>query len=162
MKRLTLATLVAALVAGQAATAGAADDNASAAAAEATALARRAIAAENAGDIATIQSLWAPGDHAIVDNFPPFSWRGAHALTAWLTDYGKEAARAGETEAVSRIGPPLYVRADGDRIYAVFPDTFTYKRGGATVREDLLWTLVAIHTPQGLKMESVVFTGGPR
>lgn len=161
MKALMLAILMAAVASSRGATA-AANDHDAASAAEATVLANRVVAAENAGDMATIQSLWAPGDHAIIDNFPPFNWRGADALTAWLTDYGKEIATAGETEAMSRIGPPLYVRSDGHGVYAVFPDTYTYKRGGAAVREDLLWTLVAVRTPQGLKMESVVITGGPR
>lgn len=161
MKTLMLAISAAALSSSPAANAAATDQDNSAAA-EVTALANRVIAAENSGDITTVQSVWAPGDHAIVDNFPPFSWRGADALTGWLTDYGKEAARAGNTEAISRIGPALYVRADGARIYAVFPDTYTYRRNGAAVREDLLWTLVAVRSAQGLKMESVVFTGGPR
>jgi hypothetical protein len=161
MKPLLLAILMAALESSRASAAVAVEHAGPAAIAEVAELANRVIAAENAGDIATVQNLWAPGDHAIVDNFPPFSWRGADALTAWLADYGKEAVRAGATEAVSRIGPPLYVRADGARIYAVFPDTYTYKRGGEAVREDLLWTLVAVRTPQGLKMESVIFTGGP-
>lgn len=43
----------------------------------------------------------------------------------------------------------------------MFADTYTYKRGGAVVREDLLWTIVAVRTPQGLKIQDMAFGGGP-
>lgn len=156
------AAWAATLAIGGAAHAAGNADAASSAAAEIAGLANRAIAAENAGDMATVLDCWAAGDHAILDDFPPFSWRGADALTAWLADYAKEMARAGETDPVSRIGPPLSVRAEGGRVYAVFADIYTYKQRGAAIREDLLWTIVAARTAQGLKIESMAFTGGPR
>ncbi len=130
--------------------------------AEVGVLANRIIAAANAGDMKTILAAWADGDHAIIDNFPPFSWRGTNALTAWLTDYGKEMASSGETNVVSKIGPPLYVRAEGDRFYAVFADDYSYERAGAPLHQALLWTFVAVRTPLGLKIESMAFTGGPK
>ena len=48
-----------------------------------------------------------------------------------------------DTDGISVLDPPKYVRIEGDRAYASIPDHFSYKRAGVQVREDATWTIVA-------------------
>ncbi len=132
--------------------------------AEVTALAHQWEAAGNgaAGDPAmALAALTADGPQAVQDNFPPFVWTGPGAMKAWLGDYLATVAKDQDTETKTVVGPARYVRSEGERVYAVFPVTYTYKKAGAPVREDLVWSLVALRTAQGLKFESIAYAGGP-
>lgn len=116
MRPMMVGTVLAAALAAASA-AGAGDGAASSAlSAEVAALGQRIFKAANSGDMPTILAGWSAGDHAIVDNCPPFSWRGPDALSAWLASYARETAAAAETEQASMLRPPLYVRTDGARV----------------------------------------------
>jgi hypothetical protein len=132
--------------------------------AEISALAHQWEAAGNgaAGDPAVaLVALTVEGPQVMQDNFPPFLWTGPGAMKAWLGDYVANVAREQDTETKTVVGAPSYVRSEGDRVYAAFPVTYTYKKAGTAVREDLVWSVIALRTAQGLKFESMAYGGGP-
>ena len=163
MKTLTLIGALAACIAfsAQALAAQAPQDPATA---DVAALAQRWEAAGNGagGDPAqALAALTVDGPQVVQDNFPPFLWTGAGAMKAWLGDYVATVAREQDTETRTVVGAPSYVRSEGDRVFAVFPVTYTYRKAGTPVREDLVWSIVALRTGEGLKLEAMSYGGGP-
>jgi hypothetical protein len=127
------------------------------------AMAARVIEAANTGDAKAIASNVVPdADHTIIDNFPPFLWKGSDALSQWLEDYGRDMEAAGISDTKSKLGPAKYIRIDGDRAYVAVVDTYTYKRKGKPVRENLLWTFVASKVGADWKLISWSFAGGAK
>jgi uncharacterized protein (TIGR02246 family) len=110
----------------------------------------------NKGDTATLKSLF-EDDVSIVDDMPPFVWRGHGAIDAWLGDADKDTQLNKDTEAVSILGPPAFLRVEGDRAYASFPDHFGYKRGGRQIREAGAVTFVLRRTDAGWRAISVAY-----
>ena len=127
---------------------------------EVVALARRMIAAFEANDMKVAASLVADVDLAIIDNFPPFVWRGKDAFARWLEDMDRNAQALLITHTTSQLGAVKFVRMEGDRAYVAIVDDYRYERAGAAVREDLLWTFVAQKTGQDWKLVSWSFGGG--
>jgi len=127
---------------------------------EVIALAHRVVDAFNKGDMGTVASLMAAGDQSIIDEMPPFIWRGAGATEAWLADVAKDADLNKDTDSFSVLGPPTFIRIEGDRAYAVFPDHFTYKRHGVRVNEDARWTFTAQNSPTGWHIVATSFSAG--
>ncbi|HTO05477.1 MAG TPA: nuclear transport factor 2 family protein [Myxococcota bacterium] len=126
------------------------------------AMASRMIAAANAGDAKAMASMVADGDHAIIDNFPPFIWTGSNALSSWLDDLARNSEERGMTDPKSRLGATKFIRIEGDRAYVTVEDHFAYKRKGRAVREDLLWTFVATQASGDWKLVSWSFSGGAK
>jgi hypothetical protein len=167
-KTMKILTFLTALAAGAAfgAAALAADTTASRdpATVEITALARQWETAGNggAGDpVAALSGMVVQGPQVMQDNFPPFIWIGPNALKEWLGDYVANVGKEHDTDMKTEVGPARYVRAEGDRVYAAFPVTYTYKKAGVAVIETLAWSVVARRTAQGLKFESMAYAGGP-
>jgi ketosteroid isomerase-like protein len=129
---------------------------------EVLALGQRVMDAANAGDMERVGAEMAAGDPEIIDNFPPFSWGGRDGYSSWLNSYGAELAANKIADTHTALGDPIYVRVDGDVAYVAVRDTYTYKRAGTPVQEDLIWTYVARKTPSGWKIASFSFSGGPK
>jgi hypothetical protein len=143
--------LTSALAVAPAVQSAAVDAGSAASKAEIVAMAHQVFDAFNKGDTATVASLTA-NVQSIVDEMPPFVWSGPKATDAWLGDVVKDAQVMGDTDGSSVLGPPTYVRIEGDRAYAAFPDHFSYKRHGVTVNEDARWTFTAERTPAGWRI----------
>ncbi|MEJ1967253.1 MAG: nuclear transport factor 2 family protein [Rhizomicrobium sp.] len=93
----------------------------------------------NKNDVPGAAGFYAPSP-AIIDEFTPHVWTGAAAFQQWGADYGTYAAAQAMSEPSMVLAPPLQVRAEADRGYAVFPATFNFKRKGAPDHEDGLMT----------------------
>jgi hypothetical protein len=63
----------------------------------------------------------AAADLAIVDEFPPYLWRGPGAFQAWSADLDRDAKARGITNQVVTIRTPTREETSGDRAYAVVP-----------------------------------------
>ena len=148
------------LCAAQLAQAVAADVPSVGAKAEIIALAHKVVDAFNRGDMATVTASMASGDQSILDEMPPFSWRGPQAIDTFLGDVAKDNERMGDTDGFSVLGPPIYIRVAGNRAYAAFPDRFSYKRRGAQIREDARITFTAEKTPTGWRIVALAYTAG--
>ncbi|HEV2363312.1 MAG TPA: nuclear transport factor 2 family protein [Caulobacteraceae bacterium] len=120
------------------------------------AVVQRFFDAFNRGDTVALKSVF-ENDVSLIDDMPPFAWRGQGALDAWLADADKDGQLNKDTDAVSVIGAPRFVRIVGDRAYAVFPDQFSYKRNGRQIREDATATFVLRRTDVGWRVISAAY-----
>src|SRR5262249_51448929 len=73
---------------------------------------------------------------AIIDEFPPHEWQGATACADWANDFVAYNKQLEITDPMVKLGKPKHVDiTGGDRAYAVFPATYTYKQHGKRVTE---------------------------
>jgi hypothetical protein len=120
------------------------------------ALAHQVVDAFNKGDITSLKAL-APAE-SIMDEMPPFSWRGPGAMDAFLVAVEQDNTRMKDTDGFSVLGPPTYIRVEGDVAYAVFPDHFRYNRAGVKVNEDATVTFNARRTPDGWRVVALTYS----
>ena len=131
-----------------------ADDEAAVAA-----LANQLNDAFNKGDLKAVRALM-PAE-SMIDDLPPFIWQGPGAFDAWLAAAHQDDVRLKITDASSVFGPPTYVRVEGDRAYAVFPDHYRYERAGVQVTEDGTFTIVARKSPNGWRIIASAYSAAP-
>ena len=110
----------------------------------------------NTGDIPTLKSL-VGDDLNIVDDMPPFVWRGPGAMDVWLGDVDKDSRLNKDTGGTSVIGRPTFIRIEGRQAYAVFPDQFSYKRDGRQIHENAAATFVLEKSDTGWRAVSVTY-----
>ena len=72
---------------------------------------------------------------AIIDEFPPYEWHGAGACATWAASYESDARKNAITDGMVTIGTSTHVEITGDRAYVVGPANYSYKKGGAPVKE---------------------------
>ena len=63
-------------------------------------------------------------DASVIDDFPPFEWRGAGACANWSKAFDGFAQKNGITDPVGTIGKPKQFVVSGERAYVVVPATF--------------------------------------
>lgn len=88
----------------------------------------------NKGDVPSALAACAD-DCAIIDEFPPYEWRGSGACGQWAKDYDADAKKNGVTEPKVVMGKARHVDVAADRAYVVVPTTYVYKLKGKAVRE---------------------------
>ena len=70
----------------------------------------------NKGDIAAAAATHAPGaDLALIDEVPPYVWRGPKAFMAWAGDLDSDAKKNGITDGAVTLGTPRHFDVIGDR-----------------------------------------------
>jgi ketosteroid isomerase-like protein len=74
-------------------------------------------------------------DAVVVDDLPPYIWRGSDACTAWQKSADAFVNGEGMTEIVGGLGKPTHVIISGDKAYAVIPATFAYSQHGNKLTE---------------------------
>ncbi len=98
----------------------------------------------NAGD--TKSALAACADAmSIIDEFPPYEWHGAGALSKWISDYDADAKKNGITEGVVTIGEPRHVDITADRAYVVIPADYAFQMKGTLMKESGSMFTFALH-----------------
>ncbi|HEX2485886.1 MAG TPA: nuclear transport factor 2 family protein [Myxococcota bacterium] len=90
----------------------------------------------NQGDMAAAAATHATTDVSIIDEFPPYLWRGAQALETWSADLASDAKKRGITDQKVEIGRPTREELAGDHAYVVVPAVYTFKEGGTAMREE--------------------------
>jgi ketosteroid isomerase-like protein len=118
---------------------------------------QKVVDAFNKGDVAMFKAL-IDSDASVIDDMPPFLWRGRGAVNAWLAAVAKDEARMKDTDGHSVLGPPTYIRVDGNQAYAVFPDQFSYKRAGVPISEDGTATFALRKTGTGWKIKGFSYS----
>ena len=73
-------------------------------------------------------------DASVIDDFPPFEWRGPGACANWSKAFDGFAQQNGITDPVGTIGKPKQFAVKGDRAYVVVPATFSYMMKGKPVK----------------------------
>ena len=114
----------------------------------------------NKGDAAAAAATHAAGaDLAIIDEVPPYVWRGAKAFQAWGADLESDAKKNGITEPKVTISAATRVERNGDNCYVVVPAVYTFKQGGTAMREAAQMTFVLRKGASGWLIHGWTWTG---
>jgi ketosteroid isomerase-like protein len=75
-------------------------------------------------------------DINIVDEFPPFVWKGKNVAARYVKDFKDVITKLKLSEYKIDIKDPAYIEQDKGVAYAVFPVTLTYKEGDVKAHID--------------------------
>lgn len=118
------------------------------------------IDAFNKGDSAGAAATHASeADLVIVDEVPPFLWRGAKAFTAWAADLEADAKTHGITDQKVTISAPTRAETNGSNAYVVVPAVYTFKEKGVAKREAAHMTFALKKGAAGWLIHGWTWTG---
>ena len=89
----------------------------------------------------------------------PFIWRGAQAVQAWAARSQSRRQERGITDQQVSIGAATRVEADGVASYVVVPSVYTFKEGGAAMREAAQMTFTLKKNASGWLIHGWTWTG---
>lgn len=119
---------------------------------------KKFIDAFNKGDMAGAAAAHA-SDVVIVDEVPPYLWRGAQALQTWAAALEADSKKNGMSEEKVTLGAATRVEVNGNDAYVVTPAVFTFKQKGAAMRESAQMTFVLKKEAAGWLIHSWTWTG---
>lgn len=112
----------------------------------------------NKGDMAAAAATHA-ADATILDEVPPYQWRGSQAFQAWGTALDGDSKKRGITDQAVALGAPTRQETSGDRAYVVVPAVYTFKEGGVAMREAAQMTFVLQKGAAGWLIHGWTWTG---
>ena len=107
-------------------------------------------------DTATLRANCA-ANATVVDEFPPYSWRGPDACVRWATAFKAFIAQAKLTSFQTTIAPNPFVDVSGNHAYLVAQVTFTAMMAGKRVPDVGTWTFVLVKSGTGWKITSLAW-----
>jgi hypothetical protein len=114
----------------------------------------------NKGDLAGAAATHAAGaDLTIIDEVPPFVWRGAKAFHTWSAALDSISKQAGITDQMVTISAPTRTESTGDSAYVIVPAVYTYKEKGVAMREAAQITVVLKKGASGWLIHGWTWTG---
>jgi ketosteroid isomerase-like protein len=118
------------------------------------------IDAFNKGDMAGAAATHASeADLTIIDEVPPFLWRGAQALKTWAADLEADAKKGGLTDQKVTLSPATRLESNGRDAYVVVPAVYTFKEKGVAMRESAQMTFVLKKDATGWLIHGWTWTG---
>lgn len=114
----------------------------------------------NQGDAAAAASTHAvTADLAIIDEVPPYLWRGPDAFQSWSADLERDAMANGITDQVVTLGDPTRKELAGDRAYVIVPVVYTFKERGVAMSETAQMTFALVRSDGGWLIHGWTWTG---
>jgi len=114
----------------------------------------------NKGDSAGASATHAAGaDLTIIDEVPPFVWRGAKAFHDWSAALDSDSKQAGITDQMVTISAPTRTESNADSAYVVVPAVYTFKQKGVAMREAAQMTFVLKKGASGWVIHGWTWTG---
>jgi len=114
----------------------------------------------NKGDTAGAAATHAAGaDLTIIDEVPPYLWRGAQAFQTWSADLESDAKKRGITDPQVTIGAATRTETNGDQAYVVVPAVYTFKERGVAMREAAQMTFMLKKGQGGWLIHGWTWTG---
>jgi ketosteroid isomerase-like protein len=153
MRYLTLAALVCFVVVGSGATAQAQTPDP-----QIVVPINKFLDAFNKGDMAGAAATHA-NDVVIVDEVPPFVWRGPQALQNWGTALQADSKTNGMSEEKVTLKAPTRIESLGTDAYVIVPATFSFKQKGAMMRESAQMTFTLKKEASGWLITGWTWTG---
>lgn len=98
-------------------------------------------------------------DVVIVDEVPPFVWRGAQALQNWAADLEADSKKRGMTNEKVTLGAATRADTNGDDAYVVAPAVFSYNEKGVAMSETAQMTFVLKKDAAGWLIRAWTWTG---
>ncbi len=120
----------------------------------------RFIEAFNKGDVAGAAATHAAeADLVVLDEVPPYLWRGPKAFQAWAADLDADAKKRGVTDQKVTISPSTRVETNGQAAYVIVPAVYTFKEGGVAHRAEAQMTFVVKKGAAGWLIHAWTWTG---
>jgi ketosteroid isomerase-like protein len=114
----------------------------------------------NKGDIAGAEATHAAGaDLVILDEVPPFLWRGPQAFKTWAGDLDADGKRRGHSDQQVTIKAPTRVEIDGTNAYVIVPAVYSLKEKGVPMRASSQMTFVLKKDASGWLIHAWTWTG---
>ena len=114
----------------------------------------------NKGDTAAAAATHAAGaDLTIIDEVPPYVWRGAKAFQTWAADLDSDAKKNGITDPKVTLSAPVRTENNGDQAYVVVPAVYTFTQKGAAMREAAQMTFALKKGTSGWLIHGWTWTG---
>jgi hypothetical protein len=101
----------------------------------------------------------AEADLAIVDEVPPYLWRGSKAFQSWAADLESDAKKNGITDQMVTISAPTRTESSGDSAYVVVPSVYSFKERGVAMGEAAQMTFVLKKGAGGWLIHAWTWTG---
>jgi len=120
----------------------------------------RFMEAFNKGDMTAAAATHASdADLVIIDEVPPYLWRGAQAFRTWAADLTSDDKKNGVTDQKVSIGAPTRVEMVATAAYVVVPSVYTFKQKGVAMRETAQMTFTLKKSPSGWLIHGWTWTG---
>ena len=84
---------------------------------------------------ASMKPTNAPPPTAITDEFAPYHWVGAGAAADWNAELQKSSAANNDSDLTIGLSAPTQLSVNGDKAYAVYPTTLSYRHKGKPMTE---------------------------
>ena len=114
----------------------------------------------NKGDMAGAAATHSAGaDLVIIDEVPPYLWRGAKALQTWAADLEADAKKKGITDQKVTISAATRVESTATAAYVVVPAVYTFKEKGVAMSETAQFTFSLQKGAAGWLIHGWTWTG---
>lgn len=114
----------------------------------------------NKGDTAAAAATHAAeADLTIMDEVPPYLWRGAKAFQAWSAALEDDAKKQGITEPMVTLSAPIRTEQQNEHAYVVVPAVYTFTQRGTAMREASHMTFVLKKGAGGWLIHGWTWTG---
>jgi ketosteroid isomerase-like protein len=117
------------------------------------------IDAFNKGDGKAASANFVTTGVSIIDEVPPFIWRGATAFDTWSHDLAANDAKKGIAGEKVTLGAVTRTEVEGDRAYVVVGATYSFTEHGAPMHEVAQMTYVLRKGADGWKIGAWTWTG---
>lgn len=114
----------------------------------------------NKGDAAAAAATHAASaDLTIIDEVPPYLWRGAQAFQTWGADLESDSKKHGITDQTVTISAPTREETDGGQAYVVVPAVYAFKERGVSMHEAAQMSFVLKKGADGWLIHGWAWTG---
>jgi SnoaL-like protein len=118
------------------------------------------INAFNKGDMAGAAATHMADDNlVIIDEVPPFTWRGADALKTWAADLTADAKKAGMSDQKVTLSRATRAEVNGTEAYVVVPAVYSFTQGGVAKRENAHMAFALKKGPSGWLIHGWAWNG---
>jgi ketosteroid isomerase-like protein len=115
----------------------------------------------DAFDKGDVKAAAAPyvSDVSIIDEVPPYAWRGPTAFTAWATDLTANDKKLGLTAEKLTLGDVVRTETDGRHAYVVMAAVYSFTTAkGAPMHENARMTFALRKVADAWKIAGWTFT----
>jgi hypothetical protein len=114
----------------------------------------------NKGDAAGAAATHAAGaDLTIIDEVPPYLWRGAKAFQSWSADLDSDAKKNGISDQSVTLSAATRTERNADTAYVIVPAVYSFKQRGTAMREAAQMTFVLRRGASGWLIHAWTWTG---
>ena len=123
------------------------------------ATAHQFIDAFNKGDARSAAATHLASGVTIIDEAPPFMWRGPKAFGTWAGDLAKNDKATGVSNEAVSLGKATREVVSGQNAYVIFDATYSFRQKGVAMHEPAQMTFAMKKVGSGWKISGWTWTG---